>query len=196
MWDCLTTYMDDGTEHYKLRLNRVPVSYSETIRRWQEDMEFCSYFSSLLAASLLLNFRWETPPVSEATVGACDFEFVLVDAPELARPADRLPFSRHFANPPDGRDVMVVPNIGRDALMVVPIPVGPDFAYSDLAGFVRHSPESQQASLWRAVGQTMQRRLSDKPVWLSTAGAGVAWLHVRLDNYPKYYCCAPYRIAR
>ena len=41
----------------------------------------------------------------------------------------------------------------------------------------------------------MQRRLSAKPVWLSTAGAGVSWLHVRLDDRPKYYGYAPYREA-
>ncbi|MGI9175867.1 MAG: DUF6940 family protein [Rhodothermales bacterium] len=24
-------------------------------------------------------------------------------------------------------------------------------------------------------------------MWLSTAGGGVSWLHVRLDSRPKYY---------
>jgi hypothetical protein len=39
----------------------------------------------------------------------------------------------------------------------------------------------------------MHQRVSAKPVWLSTAGGGVAWLHVRLDDRPKYYAHAPYR---
>jgi hypothetical protein len=39
----------------------------------------------------------------------------------------------------------------------------------------------------------MQRRLNNKPVWLSTAGAGVAWLHIRLDDRPKYYGYTPFR---
>ncbi len=42
-------------------------------------------------------------------------------------------------------------------------------------------------------GQEMEKRVSDKPVWLSTAGGGVPWLHVRLDNRPKYYSYRPYR---
>jgi Family of unknown function (DUF6940) len=29
--------------------------------------------------------------------------------------------------------------------------------------------------------------------FFSTAGAGVAWLHVRLDDRPKYYGYPPYR---
>lgn len=39
----------------------------------------------------------------------------------------------------------------------------------------------------------MHARLGAKPVWLSTAGAGVPWLHVRLDDHPKYYGYALYR---
>jgi len=40
----------------------------------------------------------------------------------------------------------------------------------------------------------MTRRLSSRPVWLSTAGGGVSWLHVRLDDRPKYYHHAAYRV--
>jgi len=36
-------------------------------------------------------------------------------------------------------------------------------------------------------------RLSDRPLWISTAGMGVNWLHVRLDSRPKYYRHAPYK---
>ena len=48
-------------------------------------------------------------------------------------------------------------------------------------------------ALWQVVGEAMERRLGTEPVWLSTAGAGVSWLHVRLDDRPKYYGHAPYR---
>ena len=40
--------------------------------------------------------------------------------------------------------------------------------------------------------QTQQERAC-VPVWVSTAGAGVSWLHVRLDDRPKYYGYQPYR---
>ena len=44
------------------------------------------------------------------------------------------------------------------------------------------------------VGTTvLQAALSEKPLWLSTAGGGVAWLHLRIDSRPKYYSHRPYR---
>jgi len=79
--------------------------------------------------------------------------------------------------------------------MVVPCPDDPLSDYGHLAAFLRHSPEPQQHSLWELVGAAMHRRLGPRPVWLSTAGGGVAWLHVRLDDRPKYYGYAPYRNA-
>jgi hypothetical protein len=45
----------------------------------------------------------------------------------------------------------------------------------------------------RATGAAVAARLSARPLWLSTSGLGVAWLHVRLDSRPKYYSYAPYR---
>ncbi len=77
--------------------------------------------------------------------------------------------------------------------MVVPRPLAADSAYGHLSAFVRGAPEAQRAELWKVVGATMQKRISDRAVWLSTAGAGVPWLHVRLDDRPKYYHHGPYR---
>jgi uncharacterized protein DUF6940 len=76
--------------------------------------------------------------------------------------------------------------------MVVPCPVGPESAYGHLAAFVRSAPKQHVDHVWQAVGKAVQERLSEKPVWLSTAGLGVSWLHVRLDSRPKYYGYRPY----
>jgi hypothetical protein len=76
---------------------------------------------------------------------------------------------------------------------VVPCPIAEPSAYGHLAAFVRLAPNEQQHALWQLVGETMTRRIGTKPVWLSTAGAGVSWLHIRLDNRPKYYGFGPYK---
>jgi hypothetical protein len=109
----------------------------------------------------------------------------------LPEHADAEPYAEHFRNARD-RSVVRFDNLGGDAELVVPCPVADDDAYVHLARFVREAPADQQRALWHEVGLAMERRVDDRPVWLSTAGGGVAWLHVRLDDGPKYYAHTPY----
>ncbi len=90
-------------------------------------------------------------------------------------------------------EVLAFPNLGNDAFLVVPCPGTPLSAYAHLGAFVRSAPEEQRDRLWQRVGESLDTHLGTAPIWLNTAGAGVAWLHVRLDSRPKYYCYAPYR---
>lgn len=177
-----------------IELNASPISYADVLTCWQHDAEFRSFFLELLSGSSFSAFRWETPPISTVTAKRA-FEFVLLDSPELATMPDSKPFAEHLANAP-GSGVVAFPNLGKDAVLVVPSQLGPQSAYGHLASFVRHAPESQKHELLRMVGAAMSRRLNDKPVWLSTAGAGVSWLHVRLDDSPKYYRYGLYRYCK
>lgn len=180
----------DATRFEVLRGTR-PASFAEVIAAWRTEPAFCSWFSDLLAAAPYAAFRWESPAVTLETEQQ-PYEFVLLDSPTLARPSDPSAFAEHFGDQPSA-DVISFANLGRDATMVVPRPVGSGDAHGHLAAFVRAAPREQRALLWRTVGEAMRARVGTKPVWLSTAGAGVAWLHVRLDDRPKYYGFAPYR---
>jgi hypothetical protein len=170
-----------------------PVSYAEVIHQWQNDSDFRAFFSALLLNSPFPAFRWETPPVTIATADQ-PFEFVLLDSPEISLDPDPAAFAEHFDKTVPGQ-VAEFPNLGRDAILIVPCPEDPLPDYGHLAAYLRNSPEPQQHLLWESVGAAMQRRISSKPIWLNTAGGGVAWLHVRLDDQPKYYGYAPYRNA-
>jgi hypothetical protein len=172
-----------------------PVSYSQVLRLWRDDAEFRSQFIALLAGAPFDAFRWETPPVTAATSGR-PFEFVLLDSPQLATVPSQDAFAAHFDSHAMTRGVVAFANLGGDATLVVPCPNGPSSAYGHLAAFVREAPDVQQHALWQLVGEEMERRLGTAPVWLSTAGAGVPWLHVRLDDRPKYYGYRLYREAR
>jgi hypothetical protein len=172
-----------------IELDSTPVSYAEILRRWQGDKEFRSFFIDLLADSPFSAFRWETPPITASTASR-PFELVLLDSPGLASRPDPEAFADHFE--PE-EEVVVFPNLGGDAILVVPCPNGPASVYGHLAAFLRGAPDSQKHSLWAKVGKAMEQRIGTAPVWLSTAGAGVSWLHVRLDDRPKYYGYAPYR---
>jgi hypothetical protein len=190
MWTSRCEPLADGRLlRVALDLDRSPVSYAEVLRRWRRDADFRSLFIGLLADAPFAAFRWETPPVTTATAGR-PFEFVLLDSPGLAGAPDAEAFAEHFRGATAG-GVVELPNLGRDAILVVPCPNGPPSAYGHLGAFVRQAPEAQRHALWERVGAAMQSRLGTKPVWLSTAGAGVAWLHVRLDDRPYREAAQP-----
>jgi hypothetical protein len=172
------------------------ITYSEVIELWQDNKEFCSFFSSLLAYAPFSAYFWETPPITLSTVNK-PFEFVLVDSPQLAGvQPDSSSFREYFqsARSSVGEEVITFPNLGNDALLVVPCPLAENSAYCHIASFVREAPQSQQHALWQTVGKVIQQNLNDQPLWVSTSGLGVYWLHIRLDSYPKYYTFNPYKV--
>jgi hypothetical protein len=173
-----------------LQRNSKPASYADVLDAWKTDADFRAQFNAWLAQTTYTAFRWETPAVTTETL-AKPFEFAILDCPSLARRPDREAFAEHFTRGANG--VAVFANLGGDAILIVPCPLAAADACGHLATFVRLAPQSQRDALWQAVGTAMARRIGVKPVWLSTAGAGVAWLHVRLDDRPKYYGFAPYR---
>ncbi len=184
---------DGRVIRFVFKRDSSPVSFIEAVNRWQNDADFRAFFMHQLLNSPFPVFRWETPATSLATADQ-PFEFVLIDSPEISLEPDPGPFAQYF-EPGESEGVVEFPNLGRDAILIAPCPCDSLPGYGHLASFLRNSPETQQHRLWQLVGAAMQRRISSKPVWLSTAGGGVAWLHVRLDDRPKYYGYAPYRDA-
>jgi hypothetical protein len=166
-------------------------SFDQVAIAWRNDPGLQQFFSDLLAGSPFQAFRWETPALTAATISR-PFECVLLNSPELLVPADDQAFAEHFALA-KGAGSVSFPNLRGDALLVVPCPLTPSSSYAHLASFLRTAPATQSRDLWHHVAEVVQSRLSSKPFWLSTAGAGVSWLHVRLDDRPKYYGYAPYR---
>jgi len=195
MWSCaIESLLSSNAMRYVPQRDGNALPYREAIRLWQDDESFRALFISLLTDSPFAGFRWETPPITEARADR-PFEFVLLDAPRIERTPDTRAFAEQFQSARGGERVIAFPNLGNDAVLVVPLPTDQRLAadYVHLAAFVRRAPAEQVHELWRVVGAAMEARLGDKPVWLSTAGMGVAWLHVRLDSRPKYYGFDEYR---
>jgi hypothetical protein len=192
MWTAQSEALVDALGlRFSVALNTRPATVADVLRGWQDDVVFRSLFNALLADAPFSAFRWETPPVTDATMSQ-PFEFVLLDSPTLARRPEPKAFADHFTDAE--ASVAVFPNLGGDAIMIVPCPITDLSAYGHLAAFVRHAPKAQRHTLWQSVGKAMTERTGAKPVWLSTAGAGVSWLHVRLDDQPKYYGFEPYKV--
>jgi hypothetical protein len=161
-----------------------PVSYRSVLDLWQESEAFRAWFAGVLRDCPFSVYRWETPPVTRDTINR-PFEFVLVASPGIDLPPDPEPFLDYFDS--EGQGIVAFENLGRDALMVVPTPLADPSAYGHLAAFIRNAPAEQIDALWSKVAEAVGDRLGDQPLWLNTAGGGVAWLHVRLDSRPKYY---------
>lgn len=165
------------------------------LRGLAEASSFRRWFTTQLIASGPPAFRWETPALSSRSVDA-PFECVLVDDPRLERSPEPRAFSAYFEGTHALEDVRCVPNLGGTSELIVPHGIAAPQTYVHLAGFLRGAPAPQIDALWRCVAETALRNLSEEPLWLSTAGAGVAWLHVRVDRTPKYYWHRPYAQTR
>jgi hypothetical protein len=193
MYGSVTEQLPSGRK-YRLYDGDAPMPFQSFFEQLASDEAFTDWFCCTLAEFEGAAFYWELPPLTAATLDR-DAEFVLIDAPMLARfPPERAPFAEHFGRAGD-QDVIVFANLGADAVLVVPCPLGPDENYPHLAAFLRNADKQQQRSLWQRTAQEMLRRLGTRPTWLSTAGGGVAWLHIRLDSRPKYYSYQPYRTS-
>ena len=169
------------------------MSFSEVIAGWRGNAPFRAFFLAELARARHPAIYWEMPPVVPGGLGRA-YECVLLDAGPLERiSADPSAFLGKLGEAQGS--VGAFANLGGDALLVVPKPVADIQGYGHLGAFLRAAPEGQQHDLLTTLAATVEDRLHQdpRPLWVSTAGLGVAWLHIRLDARPKYYKHAAYR---
>jgi len=180
----------DRVHRYRLSGESDPLTWVEVVHLWRRETAFADWYGDLLAQSPFAAFFWETPPIT--TVRWHDpFEFVLVDSPQLAGvAADPGPFQAHLTA---SEPVVRFANLGGDACLIAPTGGQDTSDHAHLAAFVRTTPTPDNRALWRATGEALEGRVSAEPIWCSTSGLGVYWLHIRMDSYPKYYTFAPYR---
>lgn len=184
MYQFEKTNINEGKSFkYLLHNQGQQLSYIDFITLLQQDEQFRSFFISLLSNISFHAYQWETPPVTKGTKDQL-FEFVVSDSPGIDLPPDPGPFRAYFS--PD-KETTVFANLGKDATLIAPAPSDQERNYSHIGVFTKNAPLQQQHHLWETVGRVTQNRMSDQPLWLNTAGGGVAWLHVRLDSRPKYY---------
>lgn len=164
-----------------------PATFHDVFAAWANGDEFVDVWTRALAEVPFEAFNWELPAMVPSGL-VQPFECVVVDNPRLAQvTSEPHAFAEHFQ---DGEIVARFRNLRGDSGLIAP---APDGDYPHLAAFCRTAGVGRVRALWAAVGEEILGALGDAPVWLSTAGLGVYWLHVRLDPRPKYYRYAPYR---
>jgi len=190
-WD-VEIELSSGVRKVSIIEDGQQLTYANIIQAWAHDSSFTHYFSTILKASPFDAYFWETPPIKYKTLDRV-FEFVEVERQMLTQmPTNRQAFSEHFDRA-NNNSIISFTNLGGDAQLVVPCPSSTTSEYPHLAEFLRNAPDEQVEALWQQVGLQAEKTVNDKNIWISTAGAGVAWLHVRFDAFPKYYSYAPYR---
>ena len=179
-----------GPNTFTIARSERLISRAELFTALASERALRSSLTETLRSSPFPAFAWETPALSAATA-ELPAAIAIIDSPALAHVrSDPSPFAQQLAGPDR---VVAFANLGGDAVLVVPSPrVAPDAAH--LAAFVRAAPDDVIDELWSVVGREVARRCAARsaPVWISTAGLGVSWLHVRLDDRPKYYRHQPF----
>lgn len=179
-----------GASTFAIHASSVPVSRAVFFAALANDRSLRTALTECLRGSPYSAFAWETPALSAMTADF-DATFAIIDSPALAGVSpDPSPFAAQLA---ECDRVATFPNLGGDAVLIVPSPRAAPVA-THLAAFVRSARVDVIDDLWSAVGHAVVRRrnVNSTPVWISTAGLGVHWLHVRLDDRPKYYRHRPF----
>ena len=126
--------LDSQTLKYKFN-----GSYRRFLRGLAEEDETLDNLVRILKGVPFPAFFFETPSVTSRSLDS-DFEFILARADDLENAAsDETAFSEHFSG--CASSVAAFPNLGGDALMVVPCPQGGDLAvFSSLGPFMKDGP--------------------------------------------------------
>lgn len=178
------TLEENRSIRYLLKNDGKRLTFIDFLTLLHQQEKFRSFFIETLSTIPFKAYHWETPALTKQTKDQA-FEFVVTNTPGIDLPPDPGPFRQYFGD--DGKKVAVFNNLGNDALLIAPPPLDDNLNYSHIGVFTQEAPPVQQQDFWKTVGQVTRENVSDQPLWLNTAGGGVAWLHVRLDSRPKYY---------
>lgn len=179
----------DQLLRFKLLQNGTELSFAEVLDKWRSDEDFVRWYTDLLVSSPWPAAYWEHPPLWEDKLDEV-YEFSLRAAGALANLSQNPVRYRSYFS---GGLITTFLSLGKDALLVVPEPRNDETNYTHLLSFLRSADFNQIKALWSRTSISVTERLSERPLYLSTHGTGVAWLHVRLDERPKYYGDGRYR---
>ena len=134
-------------------------------------------------------FRWRCAPVNQAETWLFDCQ---IEQAVLAKKQNPAVFAQYFDNKPiklNKPTAKVFWNLDKTCLLVCPEPVvGKNFANLQL--FDKNADHSTKKEFWAKVASTVRYALNTlkfKQVFVSTEGAAVDYLHVRISETPKYY---------
>ena len=181
----------DKTFQFSLMNAGQVLSYRQVLDYWQNNDVFREFYTSVLLEVPFNGFFWENRAVSRDNIDE-PYQFIIRGTKAFyGKLAHAQAFSAFFDQQ---ADTVTFDNQSGDAHLIVPVlrSQNPEH-YIHLGAFLRNAKSAEIHELWQKVGTSMQQRIGEKPLWLSTSGLGVFWLHIRIDQRPKYYTHRPYR---
>lgn len=176
---------------FRILQNNQNLTFQEVFYLWANSIEFRTFYIELLATVPFPAFYWEHPGLLTPLLTQ-PYEFVVLISTSLEkRRLNETAFADFFQT-----DDLIVDfdNLGKNALLVIPTPLGDVADNKHLGKFIRANKPTQQQLLFQRIGELMLERINEqKSIWLNTAGNGVMWLHIRLDSRPKYYKTKAYK---
>lgn len=169
------------------------LTVGQVVDLWRHSIAFRNFYTQIFREVPFFGFFWENRPMSRQSL-MDTYQFIVAKTMAFhGTKADSSAFEAHFEGP---SMTTVFPNLSQTAQLVVPCPSAtyPD-GFAHMGCFIRKADDQQLDAFWRLIGQTLHQhfQVSEAPIWLSTSGLGVPWLHVRLDQTPKYYTFEPYK---
>ena len=172
--------------------NGKRLSRGKALAQLRDDPALGGWLGGALANMGYDGMYWECAAIGPTTLHK-DFECVALRADHFEdRMADPRAFADKFAKAKPKDQVVYFENLGGRSGLVAPLPRGDVGDYGHLASFLRHALPSQVSAFFAELSARALLRAQTEPVYMSTAGDGVAWLHGRLDDRPKYYHFKPY----
>lgn len=188
-----STQLTEKSTLLHLQENGQPLSFSAVIEGWRNNAAFREFYTTTLLKHGGNGCLWEHPRLNKSTVDQA-YECVITQTDTFSgRTANFRPFAREMR---PGERICTFPNLSGEALLVVPNQSAEiSFNGRDLISFLRTAPAELQHEFWATIGHETAAAIDadSQFQFLSTHGLGVLWLHVRLEERPKYYHHRPYR---
>lgn len=179
------TKKNKNTLQCTVYINNKRISFNKAMNQLQYNKVFRDEFIKVLKNSDFDGYFLEVAPSNRL------FEFTLVNAPVFKNiTADPRPFEDKFKKC-NNKDVISFMNLSKTSRLIVPCPKKHDNTYTHIGNFIRNASDKQIHSLLKQI--PIEVKKCKKPIWLSTSGLGVYWLHIRLDPTPKYYTTKKYK---
>lgn len=187
-------------QYHKFRVidnNSVELTYMQIFKLSKCD-EFCNNFINIFENIYFDFYFFEVKPIKYHCIHNESFEFVVSypSVPFLGS-ADYSCF-KEYGIVKNDNSIIHFHNKSGDCLLICPT-YNCNYEkknYAHIGLFMKSKNNEQKIQLIQTMLITYYNQLKETPnkfKWLSTHGLGVPWLHVRIDNSPKYIAFEEYR---